>query len=404
MSESVEYMVSWIRNKSGLRNNPLWSDQDIIDAMNDASAKLRDVFIASFAHWFRKTYRFTLAGGVGGNTLDLTEIPDLQMDQYLNRNPDLPNPEPVTRLGSLAERAQFGALPAGFNRGRRYDTDGDVLTIYPASNSAGDYELVYTSMGEKLKPRDSYEFDIPTAPGVQAERSITIVGGSDNCQNGSRIWTFANGRFIDAGTQPGNILDVTSFLNSGPHIIEEVISQTQVKTFDDPLTETFLISDSAGIDDVLQFSFPGAAFTEDMIGGEITLDFTATVGPPDNSQYNGTFTIFDVLASNTLQIPVYLPSATIDLPAGGTLSVSWQEPGTRDDLPQVLTPWALYLKLYVCILIRQSRDRPTDDLTRLFKPEELRLEKMSKTRTEGVKQAPMTRNRHRRGGFNYGSQ
>src|SRR5690349_5592622 len=110
MSVQLTDLISTVRRDSGLKSNPLFSDSNIASILSDGKSRLRDIFIESFAHWFLDTYDFTLSGEVGGNTLDLTNIPYLQMDQYLNRDPESATPEPVLRLGSLAERAQFNGL------------------------------------------------------------------------------------------------------------------------------------------------------------------------------------------------------------------------------------------------------------------------------------------------------
>lgn len=71
--------------------------------------------------------------------------------------------------------------------------------------------------------------------------------------------------------------------------------------------------------------------------------------------------------------------------------------GPEVDLPALLTPWALYLKVHASIAIRNARDQPITDLSTKLATELARLIAMSKKRSEGVRQAPITRLRRPRG-------
>src|SRR5690348_7182536 len=110
MGVSVASLIAATRIDSGLRNNRFFSDDQIAEKLTDAYADLRDRMIIRFAFWFKKTFNFSLAGGVGGNILTLSEnVPDLEMIQYLNLLDTSGNPSPVTMLSSVAERNQYAA-------------------------------------------------------------------------------------------------------------------------------------------------------------------------------------------------------------------------------------------------------------------------------------------------------
>ncbi len=142
----VSDLVAAVRLVSGLRSNPLYSDDDVASFLDDASKELYDIFTASLQHWFRKTVSFTLAGGDTWNTFDLSTVPDFQMDQGLDYLTNNGRPRTVTKLGSFAERNAYagGIFPFGGCE-LRYFTDGDTLSVMPPGSSAGSYQLIYTA-------------------------------------------------------------------------------------------------------------------------------------------------------------------------------------------------------------------------------------------------------------------
>jgi hypothetical protein len=175
---------------SGLRNNPLFSDAQIVELLNDALSEQRDKFIAAMSHWFRKTAPFTLVGNVSGsNTFDLTTIPDFQMDQGVNWIPATgARPITVPRLGSFAERNAIGG-GVGWLTGQRreYFTNGDLLFIDPFTNSAGSYELIYTP---QATPLAIPEPPPPAVAGTPA--AITSIGTAGQYDFSGALFTAAN--------------------------------------------------------------------------------------------------------------------------------------------------------------------------------------------------------------------
>ncbi len=301
---------------SGLRNNPLFSDTQIVDLLNDALGEARDKFVVALEHWFRATAPFTLTGNLpGSNTFDLTTIPDFQMDQAVNYLPGgNALPIPVTRMGSLQERAQVGnCLNIGSGWGRQYYTNGDLLFIEPFTSSAGNYQLLYTPQGVPLSTPQPIP---PAVAGVPAT-FLLISGG-------------------------------------GP---------------------------PAGV------SFTGALFTQANVGDTLVIS--------NSSQgNNGSFPIVSVSPPGIVFV-----TARLFAESPGTLTATIQPEGTRPDLPAVLTPLALYLKVHAGIAIQTSRKQRTNELEGKLAKEEVRILALANKRSEGQRQAPITRRRRRFAGY-----
>src|SRR6188508_1244739 len=138
MAVAVSDMIAQVRLKSGLRGNRLWSDSEIATALTDGYKDLRDRMIVRFAHWFAARYPFTLVGGVGASTLDLSLVPRLEMIQGLDLLVGGIR-YTVNELGSFAERnayngsTLFGSIGPAFNgfAGRRYFPNGDEMELLP---------------------------------------------------------------------------------------------------------------------------------------------------------------------------------------------------------------------------------------------------------------------------------
>lgn len=325
MGISVASLISATRVDSGLRSNRLFSDDQIAEKLTDAYADLRDLMIARFAFWFKKTFDFTLTGGNGGNILTLSEnVPDLEMIQYLNLIDSVGNPQPVTMLPSVAERNQYAAsFPflngGGFNGfvGRRYFVDGDDLEILPAANSAGNYKLVYTPSNQRLALPITVNFALASSdiPEVPPPGLVTGTGA----------WLLANG---------GLTSDVPT----------------------------------SGFDIELTFSSPNAGFS----GAYHVVD---TQLPPTQS-------IFGV--SNLAS------TSGFTSPPTGTGTYTYQPVGTIGELPDVMTPWRKYLQLHASIAIRTSRRQPIASLDLQFQREVKKIVAITKQRSQGVTQAPIT--------------
>lgn len=320
MTVLAQTLAADTRVISGLRNNPLFSDAQIVELLNDAYGAARDKFVVALEHWFRATVTFTLAGNVeGSNTFDLTTIPDFQMDQGVSFLPGgNARPIPLRRLGSFQERGNVGnALNLGPGSGRQYYTNGDLLFIDPAAASSGTYQLIYTPQSVAL--------------GLPVDVSIPVVHGH------------------------------TGF-NVGQH---------------------FLANDNV----------PANVFLSTDVGRPLTI--AGAVNPTNN----GTFTIGTVVSANEVTFTNGGAIVSETLPDIATVSINRQPAGTRPDLPAVLTPLALFLKVHAGIAIQTSRKQRTTELEGKLAAESLRVLSLANKRSEGQRQAPITRGRRRFSGY-----
>jgi hypothetical protein len=144
-----------------------------------------------------------------------------------------------------------------------------------------------------------------------------------------------------------------------------------------------------------QYEFFNVTSQPDWVGGTITVAFASP-----NTLYNGTSTITAVNGSQVTTSKNW-PGGSFTNPASGTATVTFQASGTRSTLPDKLTPWAQYLVLYASIAVRNSRNQSPDALSVRFADIKQRVIDLTKQRSEGVRQAPITRARY--GTFGMGS-
>jgi len=183
-------LVSDIRLLSGLRANQLYTNADIGGIVSDLWAELYDRFVAANQHYSIQTFEFTLAGGVGGNSVDLPS--NFQLGNGLELNPSLPRPQSVRYLDNWLNRNNLGASVLNIGGGlacsdRQYCFNNNQLLVFPATSSAGDYKLYYTPMAEKLLEPITVTFALDAAdhPSVPPTGSLT----------GSGSWSLANADF-----------------------------------------------------------------------------------------------------------------------------------------------------------------------------------------------------------------
>jgi hypothetical protein len=327
---STADLVAQTRLASGLRNNRLWSDDQICDALTDGYADLRDRLIVRFAAWFKSEVEFTLSNGEGNNVFDLTTVPDFQMAQGLDLLNNGAPPFTVPMLDSFAERNQYNNLwPLGvgwsFNGylGRRYWIDGDTLTVYPSQNASGNYRLIYTPMLDRIALPITTTFAIDTGdlPAVPPTGGLAGTGS----------WALLNSELND------------------------------------------LVPTDGSVDMNLTFTSPPASVAFSGAYPIVSLGLPPTFGRPTMGCSN--------LAS----------TAGFASPPVGTGTYTYQAIGTIGELPQPLTPWAKYIVLYASLVIRTSRQQQTQDLELQFQQMQARVTAATKQRSEGIRQAPLVR-------------
>jgi hypothetical protein len=139
---------------------------------------------------------------------------------------------------------------------------------------------------------------------------------------------------------------------------------------------------SAGLHFIANDNVPASVFLSTDVGRPLTV--TGAVSPGNN----GTRTILAVVSANEVTFTDTTGLVSETLPDSATVSINRQPAGTRVDLPAVLTPLALYLKVHASIAIQTSRHQPTTELQAKLAAETARVLALAKHRTEGPKQAP----------------
>lgn len=400
MPVSVEELVEDVRMTSGLRNNRLWSDDQIAASLTDGFNDMRDkMIVGNFAGWFKDTYEFSLTNGAG-NSLDLSLVPLFQMAQGLDLlNGDAP-PFDVPMLDSFKSRNQgAGVWPFMIGpsftsaAGRRYWIDGTTLTVYPNTNAQGNYRLTYTPMSLPLA--------LPTTPPPHV---VSLETGSVVAATGQ--WIFPAPAFNDSDIGATfTVAGATNPGNNGAHLITAIGNSTTVYTSPSGLTnETFGSGDTASIQPTnnstrtveatafdqytgaqRQWSIANAAFTASDVGAVLTADLDAP-----NGSYSGQYLISTVLSATSV-IVESTQVGGLTLPTSGSFTIDRRQLNTVMELPQPLTPWAKYPVLYTSIAIRTSRQQDIAQLELQFQQMQARLTAQAKQRSEGIRQAPIMR-------------
>lgn len=376
---------------SGLRNSRVFDDAQIADLLTDGLGELGDIFIQSYQHWFQRKYTFTLAGGAGGNAVDLaTALPDFQMAQLLTRDPNATNPETVDVLGSIADLNNVGGWPTtGIPgvAGRRYFIDGDELLVLPASQAAGDYLLRYTPQTPALV--------LPTSIArTPYTRNLVIDVGVDTLIVGtSAAWSFTNGAFTAADVGAALVTaGMANLANNGTRPITSVSSPTDIETAAGPLvtelgfsgTVTASVARLSIVAAAKALSVNAAVFDETFVGATITI-----AGSASN---DGQWVVASVQDAHTV-ILVDAGGALVNEIFGSGVTLTYHLANQVTELPPALVPWALFLKLHASLAIRQSRQQDLGDFPGKLERQRARAVAAAKTRTEGVTQPPVTRRR-----------
>lgn len=406
MAASVQYLVDQVRLVSGLRNNRLFSSEQIVALLNDGYRDFRDkVIVAGFAGWFRDTYLFTLSAS---NELDLSLVPRLEMVQGLDLLTDPDNPTTIEMLPSFAQRNNYNAAWPftngwSFNGsfGRNYMIDGDSLFILPAANASGNYRLIYTPQAIPLA--------LPTTPPA---RTVSLDTGDVIASIGR--WTFPAAALLSTSDLGSTftVSGATNPGNNGAKVSTAFHPTAEMYTAASGLVnETFTAGDTASIQQLAtatrtfavepgdfvslganQMTFANAGFTDSDVGATMTL---ALESPYEG--FDGEYEIVAVASSTTVFVNTIATTPGVN-PLGGSVVIDRHAVGTVAELPQPLTPWDKYLILHASIAIRTSRQQQTNDLELQFQQIAQRVTALTKQRSEGVRQAPR-RMGYGRGGY-----
>ena len=223
--------------------------------------------------------------------------------------------------------------------------------------------------------------------------TVTALGSIAERNN----WT--NPAFGVAGRRyfvDGDTLEILSpQLAAGSY---ELVYTPQYEQLAAPQVRTFAVNpaDIVSFDDD-GFILENANFDEDRdTGADLLINWDSP-----NEGYNGHWTITGIHPGSTTWCFVGTVShiGFTNPVTGADYIETYQPVGTRADLPFSMRPWAQYLVTHACIAIRTSRKQDTTELERKLAQLTARVVTATKTRTQGVQQAPITRRRRGYGGF-----
>lgn len=217
-------LVSQIRDRSGLRQNQLYTDTQIAQFASDRWEQLYDRFVAANQHYFVTHFDFTLTGG-STNTIgiDRAALPDdFQLGNGLELNPDTARPVSVPYLDNWLDRNNLGltALSATIPvvADRRYCYSGSELVVLPPTSAGGTYRGYYTPMCKRLQ--------------AKSVLVIQASAGQDDTTGGGSGWNMTRGGFT-ADMLGGVIVPSWQAPNTAfniPYTITQVQSSTFVHT------------------------------------------------------------------------------------------------------------------------------------------------------------------------------
>jgi hypothetical protein len=380
---SLQSLIDETRSMSGLGSNDFFDDTDIVGFLQDGLDELDDNFTAANRHWRSKSYHFEITSE--SNSIDLaTEVPDYQVTQGVDNLANPKHPRNVNRLGSFADRNKVTST--------HYFEDGGNLVMY-GRNPVGCYVVHYTPQSIQLALRESQTFDIgDSAVMLGHERIIDIntdldtgcdsTDQPDHIDGPNATIYLTNGSFgdDDIGVQITINTNVQTVARTVTTIVSPSVVIVDSPLADDPLNDS---GDEITIADVSNLSFPNAAFVDDQIGGTLDIGFTNTLDLGANGEY-----FIYVLSPTDVQIRLTSFSAFHN-PTAGSITVGWQPPDTVDELPVMMRQWAVYLKLYASITIREGQDLDTSALERKINALRVRIKSMAHKRSDGIIQPPV---------------
>ena len=244
--------------------------------------------------------------------------------------------------------------------------------------------------------------DLTVSPGVFA--SIPMLGSyaERNAMNGT--WPYVgmgcgyNGTLGRKYWIDGDNLEVLPAQNAGGdyRLVYTPIQQL-ANTL---LSSNFTLASGDNFSDrggYLGFVISAVTTDSTMLGGTITVNFTGS-----DAAINGTYAISPStplggsLIITTTPTP---PGIVWSGPASGAGSIGINGPGSVYLLPVKLNPWSQYLVLYAAIAVRNLREQDTTALLVRFADIKQRVIDLTKQRSEGIRQAPITNNRYGRSGM-----
>jgi len=237
--------------------------------------------------------------------------------------------------------------------------------------------------GEQLSLGDTVWFTPSEAPLVNTNMGLWVFEGVENSSpilyyNFSRPVGFLVGDTIEQGV---NLFFTSGVLSRNTTFL--VQTRILIGTSVVGIWPLNVLGSDGNV--ILQ----NAEFDPSYIGGVLSI----TGSPAGNRSYR--ITAYHDETSVEV-VPIVEP--ILSEAFGAPTVITATQAGTRDTVPQLMTPWVLYIKLHASIAVREGRELETAALERKLEALKLRVAKSAMNRTEDVSQAPINRHRRRRGG------
>ncbi len=149
MAVTLAQIIADAKDLADLNNNPVVSEQTWRTWVNRGQESLYRLLVAKAPSRFHASAPFTLAGGVGGNTVAVAANFRQLREGGVTRDPDVPAMRRTLRRYAFGERDAQGALRAwGYGAELGYDIQADgtgatIIIIEPAPTAGGNYAYYY---------------------------------------------------------------------------------------------------------------------------------------------------------------------------------------------------------------------------------------------------------------------
>ncbi len=354
--------------------------EEVNNRINEAVSAYYDLVLSSRETYFQTPFDFTLAGGIGGNTVALPT--DLYKIQGLDYNPNTSSVQVVTTLPSFRERHNVGR--------RCYDWAQGSLTVYPPTSSAGNYQLFYTPLPPVLA-------ESLTTTVAYTDTPIASSPGDDNVDAASKTFSFEVG-FFNADYAGGwlNISGAANPENNGNFRITQAypdVASTQLVCGGDTFVdETFGVDvvatvylpplDRVYVGPGSNWIFANADFTLTEVGSTITVAGSA--------ESDGTYTITSIDSATSISCEEQTPGDEAFLPG---VTVTYQPAGTVHELPTTLQSGSLWIELFVAASILDKAEQDSSAVQVRLANQTKRIQDAFRWKQDEPKQVPLVRRR-----------
>lgn len=219
MAISVQSLVNSTRVDADAENDPIVSDSQIAQFISDGGSALYDRIVQANQYYNVKTFDFTLAGGLGGNTVAL---PDNHLQGHgLEMYPGTPRPISVPYLSNWLDRNRFtGEMQVGSTpSGRAYTISDSSIIVFPPTASGAPYRHYFTPTWGRLMIPQS----LPASGSTPA--SINAIGAGGG---GLTPITFNNAAWTSASVGDSLVIANSSNGNDGSYVIAQVVDNANI--------------------------------------------------------------------------------------------------------------------------------------------------------------------------------